>query len=332
MLQYASIRGRASHLEPDSQIPRSLIDWNEMQDYNSRLKPMPQKGLCGDREIVEDDSSLRDKSLALAALISQSKHTVAFTGAGISTSAGIPDFRGPTGVWTRELRGDALKTEEKSADLFNAAQPTFTHQALVSMVEAGHLHHVISQNVDGLHLRSGLHPSKLSELHGNIFMEICSSCSTRYFRAFDVGGMGLKPTGRYCDKVSCRGSLEDFAVDWDTELPKDIFRQAAREIRRADLVICLGTSLRIRPAGNMPLAVVRKNKSRDHAGQLVIVNLQATHLDRSAAVRIHHYTDDVLRLVCDQLGIAVDGAGATELQEGALPSPSSQRKRRRKEA
>jgi NAD+-dependent protein deacetylase sirtuin 6 len=275
----------------------------KLLDYNSRLKPMPRKGLCGDEEIIENEKNLEKKVKDLADLLRKKHNCVVFTGAGISTSAGIPDFRGPNGVWTRELRGNALREEEKTAEIFNVAKPTLTHYAIVKLVEAGYVKHVISQNVDGLHLRSGLSEEILSELHGNIFMEICSQCKRRYLRDYDVGGMGLKPTGRKCDDSNCQGALHDFAVDWDTNLPEDIFRHARKQLRTSEIVLCLGTSLRIRPAGNMPTAVLRKNKDRDHAGKLVVVNLQRTHLDQQSHIRIHHYTDSVMKKVCKYLNI-----------------------------
>lgn len=278
---------------------------------------MHQKGICGDREHIDTAEELTKETEALVALIKASNYTVVFTGAGISTSAGIPDFRGPTGVWTRELKGDKLSPEEADSLLFDKAKPTFTHYALVHLLNRGNIHHIISQNVDGLHLRSGVAAEHLSELHGNIYMEHCESCGKSYFREKDVGGMGLQYTGNLCEIEECSGKLKDFAVDWDTELPKDIFSVARTEIRKADLVICLGTSLRIRPAGNMPLSVTKPNKHRHHAGKLAIINLQATHLDAKAAVRIHYYCDTVMSMLCDRLGVFVD----SPLDELPLLSP-----------
>lgn len=277
-----------------------------MLDYNSRLLPMRNKGLCGDTEYRETTEALRTKVQDLASLIRESKMCIIFTGAGISTSSGIPDFRGPNGVWTKELKGVKLKKEEKSAELFNRARPSFSHYAVASLVEMNLVHHVISQNVDGLHLRSGVPSSKLSELHGNICMEICDVCKTQYFHDRDIGGMGLRPTGRICSQPGCQGTLRDFAVDWDTELPQDIFRHARRLMRDADLCICVGTSLRIRPAGNMPHAVTQPNKSRPQKGKLSIVNLQETHLDKKCSVRIFHECDEVFRLLCEELAVFVD--------------------------
>jgi NAD+-dependent protein deacetylase sirtuin 6 len=277
-----------------------------MLDYNSRLKPMGQKGLCGDPEIVEVDTDLRRKVSSLTSLIRNSNKCVIFTGAGISTSSGIPDFRGPKGIWTRELKGDTIPDEERTSLIFDSAIPSFTHYAIFSLMQRGFVHHVISQNVDGLHLRSGVPPSSLSELHGNIFIEICETCGKQYFRDKDVGGMGMNYTGNICEDNNCKGKLIDFAVDWDTELPKQVFHEAYKQVRSADLCICLGTSLRIRPAGNMPRSVLRPNKQRNYRGKLVIVNLQKTHLDQECSLRIFGYSDQVMEMLCDKLGIFVD--------------------------
>jgi mono-ADP-ribosyltransferase sirtuin 6 len=272
------------------------------RDYNSRLKPVRYKGLCGDPEIIEDERALAQKVRALAGLIQNSQRVVIFTGAGISTSCGIPDFRGPNGVWTKELRG--VDSEPVAANSFDTAKPSYTHFAIACLLHAGIFTHVVSQNVDGLHLRSGVPESKLCELHGNIFKEYCEDCGTEYISEKDVGGMGLKYTGNQCRRTDCSGLLRDMAVDWDTELPGGIFTRAHHEIDCADVVLCLGTSLRIRPAGNMPLRVTKEKKKRgDRSGALCIVNLQKTHLDKIATVRISHYCDEVMQRLCHELGV-----------------------------
>jgi mono-ADP-ribosyltransferase sirtuin 6 len=287
-----------------------------MLDYNSRLKPVSSKGECGDPEYLDTRNELLQKVNALVKLIKKSKYTVIFTGAGISTSCGIPDFRGPNGIWTREKRGEIISNEEKTADLFNKAKPSFTHYSLVSLMNSNLIHHIISQNVDSLHLKSGIPLDRISEIHGNIFMEICEKCGKKYLSDHDIGGMGLQYTGNICSSQNCRnGKLRDFAIDWDTDLPTEIMNQATQEIRKSDLILCLGTSLRIHPAGDMPLEVFKTTKNRKKPqgkASIVIVNRQETHLDEKAAIKIHYYVDDVMRLLCKKLGIVVNDHSATD--------------------
>jgi len=90
------------------------------------------------------------------------------------------------------------------------------HNSLVALLASGHIHHIISQNVDGLHLRSGLTPSSLTELHGNIFMEQCTGCKREYFRTYDIGGMGLKLTGNICSEGQDGSSTFDGTIVFDS--------------------------------------------------------------------------------------------------------------------
>ena len=120
--------------------------------------------------------------------IQESKHTVIFTGAGVSTSAGIPDFRGPKGVWTLEKKG--LKPDMNVS--WDDAKPTKTHMAISKLVEQKMTNFVISQNIDGLHLRSGIPRIYLAELHGNMFVDECTICKKMYVRSSASTTVGRK--------------------------------------------------------------------------------------------------------------------------------------------
>lgn len=282
-------------MRPYSEMAENVEARIKLRSYNSRLLPIRNKGLCGDAEVLEEPRQLEAKIQQLIKLLRESSRTVVFTGAGVSTSSGIPDFRGPNGVWTREKKKDPIPEEQDTPEIFEKAQPSETHRALKTLLDRNIISHIISQNVDGLHLRSGVGANDLTELHGNIFMEKCDACGREYFRDRDVGGMGCKLTGNRCDDATCAGPLRDCAIDWDTALPEDKFRRARHELDVADLVLCLGTSLRIRPAGLLPLRTVRPKKKRGgRSGKLVIVNLQATDLDAFAALKISHYCDRVM--------------------------------------
>lgn len=130
---------------------------------------------------------------------------------------------------------------------FDEASPSLTHMAVKALVDNGICQFVVSQNVDGLHLRSGLDSEKLSELHGNIFQERCDGCEKVFFRNFDVGGVGFKKTPRSCDE--CSKDLYDMVLDWEDALPEVEYSLAKRHTLLADLSLALGTSMRVHPAG-----------------------------------------------------------------------------------
>lgn len=152
----------------------------------------------------------------------------------------------------------------------------------------------IIQNVDGLHQRSGLSRNKLAVLHGCAFTEKCENCETEHFRDTDVGGMSFQKTGRKCEM--CSGDLRDTLLDWDDPLPETDLARSEVECERADLVICLGTSLRISPANQLPLK----------AKKFVVVNLQQTLMDTEASIVIRERVDTVLKDVMGRLGYELD--------------------------
>ena len=255
------------------------------------------QGVCGLPENKDTKRTLSLKLKRLVQLIQQSNHTVILTGAGISTSAGIPDFRGPNGIWTTESLQNNNKRKRSKAppialDDFAKAQPTLTHYAICKLVELGHVQYCITQNVDGLHRRSGLSRKHHAVLHGCVFTETCEACQTEHFRDYDVGGMSFQRTGRFCEQ--CGGALRDILLDWEDSLPERDFERATQQCRQADLVICLGTSLRIEPAGELPT----------FAKQFVICNLQETPYDDQATLIIRAPVDDIMREVMVLLGHA----------------------------
>lgn len=264
--------------------------------YAEKLSYIEDVGKVGMSEIFDPLHVLQEKIERLAVMIRKSKHLVVFTGAGISTSCGIPDFRGPKGIWTLQREGKALP---QASLPFHRAMPSMTHMALVELEKAGILKFVISQNIDGLHLRSGIPRDKLAELHGNSFMEICSSCGIEYLRDFEVETIGLKETSRRCSNVDCGAKLRDTVLDWEDALPPKEMNPAEKHCRMADVVLCLGTSLQITPACNLPL------KSLRGGGKIVIVNLQETPKDKKASLVIHGFVDKVIAGVMDRLNMRI---------------------------
>ncbi|KAI3708188.1 hypothetical protein L2E82_37320 [Cichorium intybus] len=253
--------------------------------YAEKLSYKEDVGDVGMSEFFDSPDELQLKINRLAKMIKKSKHLVAFTGAGISTSCGIPDFRGPKGVWTLQREGKGIP---EASLPFHRASPSITHMALVGLEQAGILKFVISQNVDSLHLRSGIPRQKLSELHGNSFREVCPSCGTEYLRDFEVETIGLKETSRRCSDTKCGAKLRDSVLDWEDELPPNEMNAAEKHCRIADVVLCLGTSLQITPACNLPL------KSLRNGGKMVIVNLQETPKDNRASLVIRGFVDKVM--------------------------------------
>jgi len=268
-------------------------------NYAAGLSDYPHKGKCGLPEIFDPPEQLKVKLEEFIKLFRESKHIVIHTGAGISTAAGIPDFRGPRGVWTLEEKGLAPQMDTT----FDDAKPSLTHMALVKLVEENLVQYIVSQNVDGLHIKSGLPRSKISELHGNMFVEKCDRCGTEYVRRNAVTTVGLKKTGGLCERKRvrgrCRGKLRDTILDWEDSLPYQDLVLAEHHSRQADLAVCLGTSLQIQPSGNLPVLTTK------NGGKLVVVNLQNTRHDKKATLVINHYVDKVIKELMDGLGLSV---------------------------
>lgn len=175
---------------------------------------------------------------------------------------------------------------------FASASPTVTHRAITKLIHLGIIRFCITQNVDGLHQRSGLSRKYLAVLHGCAFTEKCEDCGTEYFRDNEVNSISFQLTGTKCS--ICSGSLRDTLLDWEDPLPEEDIEKSEFECENADLVLCLGTSLRIYPANQMPLK----------AKKFVIVNLQQTMMDDTAALIIREKVDTVLMDVLEALDVS----------------------------
>lgn len=261
------------------------------------------------KEFLDGEEELRRKVKTLATWLRQAKHAVAFTGAGISTAAGIPDFRsgmdtiadsGP-GVWELAARGLTPPGGQRRCSRTTlGAIPTTTHILLVEMEKRGLIKHLVSVNTDGLHRRSGFPATKLSELYGNINTERCSECKKTFLRDYFTRRMSNEvhdhATGRICH---CGGALQDTIVNFNEPLTVNLVRNNLECCDPADLCLAMGSSLQVAPGGDIPTMVCNKG------GRLVIVNLQATPMDVNADLIIHAKCEDVTRLLMQELGIAV---------------------------
>lgn len=243
--------------------------------------------------LIDDDETLKSKCLELAKAIKNSKNCVIYTGAGISTSASIPDYRGPNGLWTMLKKGVKVNFPD-----FSLVEPTYSHMVLLELVKTNVVTHIVSQNCDGLHLRSGVDRSKLSELHGNCFIEFCSQCNYEYVRLFDVTektSFRKHLTGRYC-KYCPESELQDSIIHFGEKLRNGMpynWENASKSVKDADLIICLGTSLKVLKHYN---CLWPKTKA-----DLYIVNIQWTLKDKKAKLKINGYCDQVLKMVVDNL-------------------------------
>jgi len=221
----------------------------------------------------------------LRELVDDAQVIVPFTGAGISTECGIPDFRSPGGIWTKmrpidfsdflasqEARDESWRRRFAMEGEFGGAMPGRGHQALASLYRAGKSPGVVTQNIDNLHQASGISPEHVVELHGNTTYATCLDCATRYElpwvkQRFDAGG-GRAPSCPQCD-----GHIKTATVSFGQSMPEEAMRRAEELTRSADLLIAIGSSLVVWPAAGFPL-MAKRNGAR-----LVIVNRDPTEFD-----------------------------------------------------
>mmetsp|Transcript_39 Transcript_39/g.37 ORF Transcript_39/g.37 Transcript_39/m.37 type:complete len:405 (-) Transcript_39:42-1256(-) len=247
------------------------------------------------KEYFDEASEIESKAKAVAQMIKESKHFVIYTGAGISTSAKIPDYRGPQGVWTLRDKGISPSFEISLED----AKPTYAHMALATLVKKGICKLVASTNVDGLHLRSGIPLQNLTELHGNIYKEHCKKCNENFYRTIDVTqSRNDHLTGRKCEK--CKSPLYDTIINFGEDLPFSEVSVTVDHANLSDLSLVLGTSMRVGPANKFP------DQARKNGGKMVIVNLQHTPYNDRAAIVCHARTDDFMRALMKELGIEAE--------------------------
>lgn len=224
-----------------------------------------------------------------AKLILNSKHIVIFTGAGLSTASGLPDFRGPNGVWTRRDRG--LPPPETKIPYY-MMRPNLGHYAIVELEKLGKVQFLISQNVDGFHLDSGFPASKIAELHGNKNLMICMNCNKKYSKN-EIGwnekifGKGyrtqrVKKNQPRCQE--CNGRIISSIVNFGDPLPEKDLNLSIKHCKEyCDLMIVLGSSLVVTPASNL-VGYVKEKKN----AKLIINNLGKTPYDNSANLLISH--------------------------------------------
>jgi NAD-dependent deacetylase len=236
--------------------------------------------------------------------IDASSRIVVLTGAGVSTDSGIPDFRGPQGVWTRDPKAERLsnihaymsdpevrKLSWKSRLGHPAWQavPNAAHRALVELERRGKLHALVTQNIDGLHQRAGSDPGRVIEVHGTMHQAVCMACGWR------------GPMDRVLDRVrageddppcaACGGILKSATISFGQPLVPAVIDRAMRAASMSDLFFAVGTTLQVYPAaGAVPIAM-------SAGARIVIVNAEPTPLDHHADVLFRQPIGEILPLL-----------------------------------
>ena len=227
-----------------------------------------------------------DSAIArLGDLVHEAAVIVPFTGAGISTECGIPDFRSPGGIWTKnrpipfddflasqEARNESWRRRFAMQDQFGDAQPGRGHRALASLYRTGKVPAVVTQNIDNLHQASGIAPEHVVELHGNTTSALCLDCSERYELPWVRKRMDAA-NGCAPDCPSCGGFIKTATISFGQAMPDDAMRRAQDLAQSCDLFLAIGSSLVVWPAAGFPL-MAKRNGAR-----LVIINREPTEFD-----------------------------------------------------
>ena len=218
--------------------------------------------------------------------------TVAFTGAGISTESGIPDVRSPGGIWTRykpiyfddfmasdEMRRESWRRKFATDETMLKAEPNAGHRALAKLVEQGRMSAIITQNIDGLHQRSGVPDAKVIELHGNATYASCLDCGHRH--ELEPIKKAFLGSGKLPLCVKCDGIVKTATISFGQAMPEIPMARAQDETMSCDLFIVLGSSLVVYPAAGFP-SIAKRNGAK-----LVILNREPTDQDDDADVVVH---------------------------------------------
>jgi NAD-dependent deacetylase len=243
----------------------------------------------------------------VADLIINAKKLVVFTGAGISTESGIPDFRSPGGIWSRFDPEDFTYQKFVSdpearrkqwqmlgeGHLTTLAKPNPAHYAIAELDKLGRLDCVITQNVDNLHQKAGVPDDRVFELHGNMQWAVCLSCGQRY--PFEQIKLRLDRGEQIPDCEACHGMLKPNAVLFGEQLPYDVLTEATNRSSNCDLFIVVGSTLVVYPAAYMPIYAVQAG------AKLVIINLSSTPMDGEAAVLIRAKAGEAMSKIIERV-------------------------------
>jgi NAD-dependent deacetylase len=247
--------------------------------------------------------SIDDQIAELARIVERARRAVVFTGAGISTESGIPDFRSPGGIWTKmapidfsdflaseEARRETWRRRFEADDMWRDARPNRGHRAVAKLIRRGTAAAVITQNIDGLHQASGVPAEQVIELHGNSTYARCLDCARRYEIAELRTAFESAAAAPVCS--DCGGWIKTATISFGQAMPVEAMRRAESETMAADLFIVAGSSLVVYPAAGFPELAKRNGAT------LVIVNREPTSLDSIADLVLN-------RAIGETLGTAV---------------------------
>ena len=236
----------------------------------------------------------------LAEMLRSARRAVVFTGAGISTESGIPDFRSPGGIWTQmapiefqdfiasaAMRHEAWRRRFAMEEMFARVKPNSGHEAIAGLVARGTVAHVITQNIDNLHQMSGVPAVRVIELHGNTRYAKCLECGERV--ELEPIRIHFEAHGRAPDCATCGGILKTATISFGQAMPENEMERAERATRACDLFLVLGSSLVVYPAAGFPLMAKRAG------AKLAIINREPTDQDPIADLVLHTEIGPTLR-------------------------------------
>jgi NAD-dependent deacetylase len=239
------------------------------------------------------DARLQESLDHLAEVVRRSSPLVAFTGAGISTESGIPDYRGPQGLWTTGSATpvtyqDFMSSPERRMEWWQALpervaqnqgrQPNAGHHALVQLERAGYLAATITQNIDGLHIDAGAHRDRVIELHGNTRTIRCTSCGALYPIEQFVSLIPSLEAPPECPR--CSGILKSGTIAFGQPLPQEELRLAMAIARETAVMLVVGSTLLVHPAARVPAI------AREYGAYIAIINIGETAMDDEADMRL----------------------------------------------
>jgi NAD-dependent deacetylase len=233
--------------------------------------------------------------------VAAARRVVVLTGAGISTESGIPDFRGPQGLWTKNPKAEKLSDiryymadaevrklawQQRVAHPAWHAKPNAGHLALVSLERSGRMHTLVTQNIDGLHQLAGNSPEKVVEVHGTIHQVVCMSCGRRGPMQATLDRVRAGEEDPECG--SCGGILKSATISFGQALVPEVIDRALRAAEEADLLLAIGTTLNVYPVANaVPLA-------KSSGAKVIILNAEPTPMDSLADAVLHGSIGEIL--------------------------------------